>query len=160
MLQVCDLTIKPPMLLRLYNLLPMILSKWKFQFDYTISYTGLWRWYINITITILNIIHLPIFYLKQNVSETELSLRLQVEPTQLCPIYRNILCLRKHSLCFKLKTRRRLISGIVIVILIDRCHNYCARSGDVICFQWGTDKPIDLINIPLFQTSTPTLLQM
>jgi hypothetical protein len=25
---------------------------------------GLWRWYINITITILDIIHRPVFYLK------------------------------------------------------------------------------------------------
>jgi hypothetical protein len=33
--------------------------------------TGLWRWYINITITILDIIHRPVFYLKQNpVSRT------------------------------------------------------------------------------------------
>jgi hypothetical protein len=27
---------------------------------------GLWRWYINITITILEIIHRPVFYLKLN----------------------------------------------------------------------------------------------
>jgi hypothetical protein len=27
---------------------------------------GLWRWYINITITILDIIHRPVFYLKLN----------------------------------------------------------------------------------------------
>jgi hypothetical protein len=29
---------------------------------------GLWRWYINITITILDIIHRPVFYLKHDVS--------------------------------------------------------------------------------------------
>jgi hypothetical protein len=28
--------------------------------------TGLWRWYINITITILDIIHRSVFYLKLN----------------------------------------------------------------------------------------------
>jgi hypothetical protein len=28
--------------------------------------TGLWRWYINITITILEIIHRPVFYLQLN----------------------------------------------------------------------------------------------
>jgi hypothetical protein len=30
---------------------------------------GLWRWYINITITILDIIHLPVFYLKQRFGD-------------------------------------------------------------------------------------------
>jgi hypothetical protein len=44
---------------------------------------GLWRRYINITITILDIIHRSIFYLKQNVSETGFCLRLQVESIQL-----------------------------------------------------------------------------
>jgi hypothetical protein len=39
-------------------------------------------WYINVTITILDIIHCPVFYLKQDVSETEFCLCLQVEPTQ------------------------------------------------------------------------------
>jgi hypothetical protein len=44
---------------------------------------GLWRWYINITITILDIINRPVFYLKHNVSETGFFLRLQMETTQL-----------------------------------------------------------------------------
>jgi hypothetical protein len=49
---------------------------------------GLWRWYIEITIKIKNIIHRPAFYLKHNVSETGfcLCLRLQAEPTQLVPL--------------------------------------------------------------------------
>jgi hypothetical protein len=47
---------------------------------------GLWRRYINITITILDIIDRPAFYLKHNVSETGFCLRLQVKPTQLGPI--------------------------------------------------------------------------
>jgi hypothetical protein len=55
--------------------------------------TGLWRWYINITITILDIIHRPVFYLKLNVSETGICLRLQVESTQFSPIDRASLCL-------------------------------------------------------------------
>jgi hypothetical protein len=42
---------------------------------------GLWRWYINISITILDII-----YLKRNVSETRFCLRLQVEHSKLSPI--------------------------------------------------------------------------
>jgi hypothetical protein len=47
-----------------------------------------WR-YINVTITILEIIHRPVFYLKQNVSETEFYPSLLVEPVQLGPIERD-----------------------------------------------------------------------
>jgi hypothetical protein len=50
---------------------------------------GVWRWYINITITILDIIHRTVFYLKHGVSETGLCLFLQVEPIHMgccwCP---------------------------------------------------------------------------
>jgi hypothetical protein len=53
---------------------------------------GLWRWYINITITILNNIHRPVFYLKHDVSDTEFCLRLQVESTQMCPVDRASIC--------------------------------------------------------------------
>jgi hypothetical protein len=42
---------------------------------------GLWRWYINVTITILDIIHRPNFYLKHDYLEAGFCLRLQVEPT-------------------------------------------------------------------------------
>jgi hypothetical protein len=61
---------------------------------------GLWRWYINITITILDIIHRPVFYLRHDVSETGFYLRLQVKPTQLSSIDRGSLCLqRQKGLC-------------------------------------------------------------
>jgi hypothetical protein len=40
---------------------------------------GLCRWYISITI--LDIIHLPVFYLKHDFSETGFCLCLQAEPT-------------------------------------------------------------------------------
>jgi hypothetical protein len=50
-----------------------------------IRFIGLWRWYINITITILEFIHRPVFYLKHKVSETEFCFRLQVEPIQFGP---------------------------------------------------------------------------
>jgi hypothetical protein len=39
---------------------------------------GLWRWYINITITILDIIYRLVFYLKHGLSETGFCLPLQV----------------------------------------------------------------------------------
>jgi hypothetical protein len=38
--------------------------------------TGLREWYINITVTILDIIHRPVFYLNLNISEAEFCLRL------------------------------------------------------------------------------------
>jgi hypothetical protein len=44
--------------------------------------TGLWQWHINITITILNIIHRPVFYLNHKVSGTRFCLRLQEESNQ------------------------------------------------------------------------------
>jgi hypothetical protein len=49
-------------------------------------FVGLWRWYINITITILDIIHRPVFYLKHGVSEAGFCLRLQLGLTQVGPI--------------------------------------------------------------------------
>jgi hypothetical protein len=58
---------------------------------------GLWRWYINITITILGIIHRPVFYLKHDVSETGFCLRLQVEPSQLVSVVRASLFLFPDS---------------------------------------------------------------
>jgi hypothetical protein len=47
----------------------------------------------NITITVLDIIRRPVFYLKLNVSETGFCPRLQVEPTQLGAIDRASLSL-------------------------------------------------------------------
>jgi hypothetical protein len=44
--------------------------------------------YINIITAILDIIHLPVFYLKGNISETEFRLRLQVALNALSPIDR------------------------------------------------------------------------
>jgi hypothetical protein len=35
--------------------------------------TGVWRWCINITITILDIIHRPVFYFKHTISSSETS---------------------------------------------------------------------------------------
>jgi hypothetical protein len=60
---------------------------------------GLWRWYeyINITITILDIIHRPVFYLKYDVPENGFCLRLQVEPTESGPIDRASLRPRREK---------------------------------------------------------------
>jgi hypothetical protein len=66
--------------------------------------TGLWRWYINITITILNIIHRTVFHLTHNVSETEFYLRLQVEPTQLDTIDRARTQYIESELCLETET--------------------------------------------------------
>jgi hypothetical protein len=43
----------------------------------------LWRWYINITITILDIVHRSVFYLKLKVSETGICLLLEMVLTDL-----------------------------------------------------------------------------
>jgi hypothetical protein len=43
---------------------------------------GLWRWYINVTITILDIIHRPVFYLKQLNSIGLYEIRLRYEPNR------------------------------------------------------------------------------
>jgi hypothetical protein len=51
-----------------------------------------------ITITILDIIHRPDFYLKHNVSETGFCFSLQIEPTQLDPLDRASLCLARPIL--------------------------------------------------------------
>jgi hypothetical protein len=49
---------------------------------------GLWRWHINITITIFGSISLIVFCLKHNVSETGLCLLRHVEPNHVGPIAR------------------------------------------------------------------------
>jgi hypothetical protein len=60
---------------------PYIIALPRFLPDFHSS-IGLCRWYSNITLTILDIIHRPVFYLKYDVSETGVCPRLQVEPTQ------------------------------------------------------------------------------
>jgi hypothetical protein len=59
---------------------------------------GLWRCYINITITILDVIHRPGSYLIHDVPEARFCLRPQVEPTHVGPIGRTNLCLRRFHL--------------------------------------------------------------
>jgi hypothetical protein len=47
---------------------------------------GLYNQELILTTSVLEIIHGPVSYLKQNVSETEICLRLHVEPTQMRPV--------------------------------------------------------------------------
>jgi hypothetical protein len=54
---------------------------------------GLYYSYINITITILDISHSPVYYLKLNVSETGFCPLAQMEHIQLGPIDRSSLSL-------------------------------------------------------------------
>jgi hypothetical protein len=63
-------------------------------------------------------INLPVFYLKHDVSETGLCLRLHVEPTQVGPIEEARLCLQRHKRRVLNKTERWIMSSIVIVMLI------------------------------------------
>jgi hypothetical protein len=55
------------------------------------------KYMFNINITILDIIHRPAVYLKHNVSETRLCLRLQVEPSQLFPFDGGSLMVRNEK---------------------------------------------------------------
>jgi hypothetical protein len=61
-------------------------------------YTSIETIYSCITITSLDIIHRPIFYLKHNISETGFCPRFQEETTQMGPVYRASLCLRRQRL--------------------------------------------------------------
>jgi hypothetical protein len=71
---------------------------------------GLWRWYMGITITLLDISHHPSSIWKYDVSETGLYLRLQVEPTQMglfCRLRTGTSCFSWAYLSrFHLKTKR------------------------------------------------------
>jgi hypothetical protein len=76
--------------------------------------TALRRWYINIANRILNIIHRPLFYLKQDVPKTEICFHFQEEPTELDQINRPSLCLRTlatTSLIFIKQTRQKPTKG-------------------------------------------------
>jgi hypothetical protein len=78
---------------------------------------GLWRWYVNITITFQDIIYCPVFYTEVQVSETGFYLRLHVEPTQLGTIDKASLCLWNNvSVTGFCLTGRGIMSRIVIVM--------------------------------------------
>jgi hypothetical protein len=95
---------------------------------------GLWRWYITITITILDIIHNPVYYLKHKISETGFCLLLQMEPTHLVPVDRagprclrteTSSCYRAHLCRFHLQTGRE--SSLRNVVL-DNVQNFDSYS--------------------------------
>jgi hypothetical protein len=69
---------------------------------------------VSITITILDIIHRPVFYFKDNVSETGFSLRLQVEHIQLGLIDTASLCRRTQMSRFHLKMETESSLGNVV----------------------------------------------
>jgi hypothetical protein len=64
--------------------------------------------HISLTVTILNIIHRPVFYLKHSVSDIGFCIRLQVDPNQLVPTDRSSLCHRRLAQLsrFNLETYR------------------------------------------------------
>jgi hypothetical protein len=72
------------------------ISRWSKQKPLLRS-ISLWRWYVSLTITILDIVHIPVFYLKHHFTETEFCFRLQVEPTQRNPIDRASLCFQTKN---------------------------------------------------------------
>jgi hypothetical protein len=66
----------------------------RYESNRLVQSTGFEDCILIITITIRVIIHRPVFHLKQDVSETGFSLRLQVKPPQLGPVARTRHCLR------------------------------------------------------------------
>jgi hypothetical protein len=58
----------------------------------------------------MDIIHRPAFYLKHDVLEIGLCLRLQVEPTQLLPIDRASLCLLPNEIGSTWRRRQNSVS--------------------------------------------------
>jgi hypothetical protein len=83
---------------------------------------GLWLWYINITITILDIIHRIVFYLKLDISETGFCLCLQVEHTQLSPIEEGSVVYFKIVVCMELGSQQHSI--FIITTLADNVRQY------------------------------------
>jgi hypothetical protein len=77
------------------RMLPYIVVR---QTQIVIVSISLWRWYINITIAFLDIIHRPLFYLKHDVSETVFCFLLEVVPNQMSPIERSSHCLRRQPI--------------------------------------------------------------
>jgi hypothetical protein len=92
---------------------------------------GLLRWYINVAITILDIIHRPVFYLKYNGFKTRFCFHFQVKPTQsgdrnylLSPTKfvppEDVVRIQTTKRCAcKKKMGRKLMSRIAIVIYYD-----------------------------------------
>jgi hypothetical protein len=83
---------------------------------------GLRWWHINTTITILDIIHRPVLYLKTWLSETEFCLCLWVEPTQMGPIERASL-------------RFWTPATTPISIYLSVCVCVCARARSCVCVE-------------------------
>jgi hypothetical protein len=91
---------------------------------------GLWRWYINITITILDIIHRFVLYLKHDESETALCLRLQVEPERwiMSRTVIVILLFHLHKPVFLIYTTEKSVTTNLICIV--RCFFFFGRISD------------------------------
>jgi hypothetical protein len=99
---------------------------------------GLWRWYINITITILDIIPRSVLYLKQAfwilnsvpvfrwrlswAQQIELVCLLETGPNWVRSTWRWRQNAVSETLCLKRRTGRWIMSRIVIVILIYHRH--------------------------------------
>jgi hypothetical protein len=64
---------------------PMIACIWKWKHHPFAKKRQAEHSLLHVTITILNIIHRPLFHFKHNFSDTGLRLRFQVEPTRVAP---------------------------------------------------------------------------
>jgi hypothetical protein len=65
------------------------------------------------TVTALDIIHSPVFYLKHDVSEAGFCLRFQVEPTQFGPLDSASLSFRRETVVFIIIYHRHKPIGVI-----------------------------------------------
>jgi hypothetical protein len=121
---------------------------------YRVRSIGLWRWYINITITILNIIHRPVFYLKTWCFGDWILFPSSGGPIQIGPTERD-------SLCLNLETETnssywaphcKLVPPLLFAMCVvwrfyDSVHTVWWLGWWVVCYTWNTQ---ELNIIPIF----------
>jgi hypothetical protein len=96
---------------------------------------GLWRWYVNITITIMDIIHRPVFYLKTQPNSISLSvphrkhIMSPLRAQKVNAIHRPVFYLKQDvseiGFCFRLQVQPTQVSPIETV-----CLRTLAGNGD------------------------------
>jgi hypothetical protein len=108
---------------------------------------GPWRWYINIIVTVLDIIHRTVFYLKRGFSETGFFFCLQVQDIQLATTKMSILCFRRQRLALstssiwvgsKWTRRHNPVSSFNLCrAKVFTCNNRFNSERDITCKNWA-----------------------
>jgi hypothetical protein len=103
---------------------------------------GLWRWCINIILTIMVITHRPVFYFEHNVSEIGFCLRLQVEPSQMGPLGTASQETESSILkfMFQIKRGRWTMSRVVTAMLLNIILTFFPTSLRRVLLYWCKQK--------------------